>query len=444
MLNRIKHALWALALSAGAFPVGANAAPPPPQPDPGDAPDLPCPGVTWEALEHMPLPVFLAGISRSGRHAIVTGGITQTGITAAVAQRFDLHEMRWAAIGQDPEGPTRLPSGSRPARSTDRASDGERPEESAFIRLGRGRCMHAQVTLRDGRILIVGGQSGTAPGRLRPLASCELIDIEHHRAAAAPPLPRAVRQPTVHRLPDGRVLVVGGSTASILDPKGIRWVRHIRLREARDAHTSVLLPDETVLVIGGTRRRSLERVDPAGGISRLLPIRLPRETDDLRATVLPDGRVWVLGGQHSLGGDTMDRTWLIRLGADGESSIRDGPRLGIVRGVADHHVADLGRWCVVVGGESQRHGTDTELKTARLLDRRNPRIAPLPDTRWPHDDAAVLALDRGLIVFGGVLTHTMAHRSKRQTTIPIVVAAVERLLLPDERTLEAMFPRDPH
>jgi hypothetical protein len=132
------------------------------------------------------------------------------------------------------------------------------------------------------------------------------------------------------RLKDGRVLVAGGfvagepvpkviASAEIFDPVSDTWTAAAPLSEARYAHALVLLPDGQVLAVDGAREwdsvwtvRSLvsqiEIYDPvqdrwsSGGD-------LLRPGAFAAAALLPDGRIWVTGGQSVRG--YWPYTWLI-------------------------------------------------------------------------------------------------------------------------------------
>jgi N-acetylneuraminic acid mutarotase len=141
------------------------------------------------------------------------------------------------------------------------------------------------------------------------------------------------------RLPDGRVLVVGGinledtlfdahirkmssSSAEIYDPTSNNWTVAADLSQGRYAFTLALLPDGQVLAIGGARDRDccwtensfvreIEAYDPLSNRWRIVG-ELPQPRAYSTATLFPDGRVWVTGGQDGSGGDISGAdTWFI-------------------------------------------------------------------------------------------------------------------------------------
>lgn len=357
-------------------------------------------GPQWQRLPDMPIGVFAAALSSSGQRAVITGGITQAGILSDVVQVFDLDRLRWST-------PVRLPLGV---------------------------CMHAQVSLPDGRVMVIGGQTGERVDRLRAVRDCYLVDVASGKVVEAATLPQALAAPTAHVLSDGRVIAIGGNTASIYDPKRDSWVRHIGLRESREHHASVLVDDDTVLVVGGVSRNSLEWVDVYRGVSRGLAVELPMPLDDHRLVYLKPGRVWVLGGQNGATGATTERTWLVDLRDPEGVTLQEGPRLGIAGGVADHATAAFGPWVLVAGGETEHPGRDIELSQARLLDTRDGRVWSLPQMMEPHDDAVAAAAPWGLVVFGGYSPKRVgsAHFTEDglEITLPIASATVEAIGLP--------------
>jgi hypothetical protein len=126
------------------------------------------------------------------------------------------------------------------------------------------------VLLNDGRVLIAGGKSGKmiiremGPGLnfLTPLDTAEVFDPETSSFIAVGNMREAHYLPTLTKLRDGTVLVIGGwkmegpvvvgmRDAEIFEPYGDRFVTVGPTHVARLDSTATLLTDGEVLVAGG-------------------------------------------------------------------------------------------------------------------------------------------------------------------------------------------------
>ena len=161
------------------------------------------------------------------------------------------------------------------------------------------RIMSAATLLLDGRVLVTGGFGGPYAYPSSALAAAELWDP---RTGAFSPTgsmlaPRVSHTATL--LPDGRVLVVGGTgpdgiiaTAELWDPRTGTFRPVGQLAGSDGFQTATLLPSGDVLILGRGpaqvwRARS-ESFTPAPGVlSSLGPT---------TATALLDGRVLVIRG----------------------------------------------------------------------------------------------------------------------------------------------------
>ena len=184
------------------------------------------------------------------------------------------------------------------------------------------RIQFTMTRLPDGRVLAAGGCHTADCSRV--LASAELYDPHTDTWTATGSLhgPRALQAATL--LPDGRVLVVGGidsgcnaacspflARSEIYDPRTGTWTLTGALHQARARPTATLLPDGRVLVTGGTTNvvrndsgdplASAEIYNPrAGTWSVTRPMHQPRSAH--AATLLPSGLVLVTGGYNDPNG----------------------------------------------------------------------------------------------------------------------------------------------
>jgi N-acetylneuraminic acid mutarotase len=182
------------------------------------------------------------------------------------------------------------------------------------------RSVHSATLLSDGRVLVCGG---TVPRErtTRTVNTAEIYDPEHDTwtRIAAMTDERCNHQAVV--LPDNRVLMVGGvaTTAEfdstelafceIFDPETTSWSTTGTMAAARGAFfRAVLLPDGTVLAIGGSRSgvgsspvydahsyATTERWSPVTGQwTAAAPMPVPRSR--FQAVTLLSGKVLVFGG----------------------------------------------------------------------------------------------------------------------------------------------------
>lgn len=176
------------------------------------------------------------------------------------------------------------------------------------------RSLHTATLLADGTVLLAGGGQVSAEQNAPPLADAEIYDPASgtFRATGSLVVPRALHSATL--LPDGSVIVIGGGSGDAVidaveryDPATGMFAAAGVLPEGRGVHTATLLPDGRILVAGGLRAKGsgddVENVpaastflyDPATGTSVSGP-RLGAPRAGHTATLLPDGRVLITGG----------------------------------------------------------------------------------------------------------------------------------------------------
>jgi Putative zinc-finger/Galactose oxidase, central domain len=185
------------------------------------------------------------------------------------------------------------------------------------------RIDHTATLLNTGQVLIVGGGSRGDLGDA-PVAGVELYDPAKKIFVPAGALSIPRYKHAAALLPDGRVIVLGGTgvrlwedrraSAEIYDPVTGKFAPTGSLNTARykirDA--VLLLPNGKILVAGGGAR--LELFDPATGIFSAVSGGVGAARQYATATLLPDGEVLIVGGYlNGLPNLTADvSAWLYR------------------------------------------------------------------------------------------------------------------------------------
>lgn len=192
---------------------------------------------------------------------------------------------------------------------------------SATSNLKSPRAWHSALALANGNVLVAGGFA-----TFGPLASAELYDADSATwtLAGSSDLARAALSMTL--LPDGKVLVAGGSiyqtsnfssnyapiyevtdVTQVYDPSTHKWRVTGPLNWPSAHHTATLLPNGKVLVVGGDGGEGndygsiggAQLYDPAAGTWSSLDNNLTLPRVRHTATLLRNGKVLVVGGPPS-------------------------------------------------------------------------------------------------------------------------------------------------
>jgi N-acetylneuraminic acid mutarotase len=174
------------------------------------------------------------------------------------------------------------------------------------------RIYHTATLLPNGTVLVAGGMGGSAGDAVGIQASAEIYDPvgDTWTATGSMTISRDYHSATL--LPNGTVLVVGGeggyytpgtTSAEIYDPAAGTWTVTGSMTTARYLHSATLLPNETVLVAGGFNQiggtaayfASAEIYDPAAGTWTVTGNMTTARYCHI-ATLLPNGTVLVAGG----------------------------------------------------------------------------------------------------------------------------------------------------
>ena len=183
--------------------------------------------------------------------------------------------------------------------------------------LVQARAAHTATVLTDGSVLAVGGQTGTRYGEHQGLSSAERYDPQTGKWALTGSLAGPRTGHTATLLRDGRVLVVGGETndradnpdrnvltAELHDPATGKWSPAATpLWIHGGGASATLLADGRVLLAGGNATSGsrpayltvAEIYDPAqNSWTTIAPLR--QGASGHAALLLPDGRVIAIGG----------------------------------------------------------------------------------------------------------------------------------------------------
>jgi WD40 repeat protein len=266
-----------------------------------------------------------------------------------------------------------------------------------------GRYSHTATLLANGEVLIAGGigLTGGIPSLQITLPSAELYDPAAHAFTLTGSMSVARAQHASTLLPDGRVLITGGSndvSTELYDPATGAFTPGPNLVQARYGHTATLLPDGGVLIAGGATDTTgsvvvsameLCEAPQAAGISTSVGS-LPREWHT--ATLLPTGKVLIAGGydgQNVLASALLYDPQTRTLASTGSMS---GPR-------ANHRAILLPSGEVLVAGGSDGNGA---VATAELYDPWSGTFTPTGSMKNPRTlfAAALLPTGEALVVGG--------------------------------------------
>lgn len=186
------------------------------------------------------------------------------------------------------------------------------PASRAFKAVGnmsRKRSAHNMTVLSDGRVLVVGGDAYDP--NATDLYTAEIFDPASETfSPAAPPTDDWKFAVTLN---DGRVLAGGAfdqTKAAIYDPTTNAWSLTGAMNSPHSIRpTATVLPDGRVLVVGGwdlnrTATRNTDLYDPAGGLFAAGPA-MNHARHGHVAFFMPDGNVLIAAGQNDEG-DNLD------------------------------------------------------------------------------------------------------------------------------------------
>lgn len=278
--------------------------------------------------------------------------------------------------------------------------------------LVQGRLSHAQTELEDGRVLLSGGI-----GYSGPLDTAEIFNPTTGRftlLTATMSLARFAHTATL--LDDGRVLIVGGyregfaktlAGAEIFDPADDSFTRlDSEMNVGRALHTATLLPDGRVLIAGGSDSveaiDSLALFDPATLTFTELDNVLPHRRYG-HVAVLGEDAVYLIGG---FDGFAM-LSYVVAVSPDDFSVTDVSGRMGHESEMLETRlyptVSELttGGW-LIAGGQTGSLSTNEFLTACEVFDPAGETLfAATGDLAQPRSGHRATVLDDGAVLITG-------------------------------------------
>jgi len=301
--------------------------------------------------------------------------------------------------------------------------------------LGSARREHTATLLFDGRILIVGGEK-LERGVPTYWQTTELYDPKTGTFAAGPNMAGWTRKGhTATRLRDGRVLVAAGvgvnndslttwKAAQLFDATSNSFGSlTLHMQEPRAYHTATLLDDGRVLIAGGTADDQVlattEIYDPSSNTFAAGPTLLQARAHHA-AVKVGKSAVAIIGGQNAT--RALVTVEFVTLNPD-EVSL--GPELLVARSYPAVEMVPGGSAIVVAGG-FDKSVTSAEVgvgvASAEIIKIERDLAAsslPCPSVRLAEGRgaAAIAAIDRGVVIMGGIAANGQVLSSAERITI---------------------------
>lgn len=156
----------------------------------------------------------------------------------------------------------------------------------------------AITRLADGRVLVSGGKRSIQNWMNDPWNTAEIYNPATNSWTLTPNMSQGRTGHTSTLLANGKVLVVGYANSQVYDPATNSWSAPVSLKKARSSHGAVLLNNGRVLVAGGFNN-SAEIYDPATN-SWSLTASMNATHNYTTLTLLNNGKVFATGGPHEL------------------------------------------------------------------------------------------------------------------------------------------------
>lgn len=192
-----------------------------------------------------------------------------------------------------------------------------KPQKGEFVKVGKmsiPRYRHKAVLLDDGRVLIIGGITRHERGD-GPTKSAEVYNPKTKKFTTVGSMNELRDEFTATKLNNGKVLIAGGQSRTIsvkstelYNPQTNKFEKGPDMNFYRSDHTATLLKDGRVLLSGGeysvfalnNKNIPDEIYNPrTGKFSIAASLNVPRHNHS--SILLQDGRVLILGGSNKKG-----------------------------------------------------------------------------------------------------------------------------------------------
>ena len=226
------------------------------------------------------------------------------------------------------------------------------------------------ILLPNGQVLITGGRDSAGT-----VNNTDLYDPVKNTITPGPPLNVARYDSAAALLPNGKVLIAGGfadvvqsnplGSTEIYDPAGKLFTVGPPMLDVRGAARATLLPDGLVLIAGGTDATGVvnttELYDPATNVFSAGPSMTAQRKFQAQV-LLPNGEVLVAGGYANSAGDAILSSTDLYNSAT--NSFIAGPSMNDQRGLASAALLSNGK-VLIAGGASVSAGiqSTTDLYT---------------------------------------------------------------------------------
>lgn len=170
-------------------------------------------------------------------------------------------------------------------------------------KLKKARTHHTQVTLSDGRVMMLGGFYKTKAGN-KDVLEVEIYDPGTQTSEILAKFKVAVGMTRAELLPDGNVITSNGKQVYLIDILNRKIKLIGSLHEERRWFAHSVLPDGRWVITGGYEGGAalgIEVVDPKLKTITHLAERLGEERYNGRQITLDDGRVLIVGGSDHSG-----------------------------------------------------------------------------------------------------------------------------------------------